>query len=180
MLSLICAWVNGWINNRDAGDLKRHRAHHDANAMRKGEIHIYGKWKHLLQTSKELFERWKKNRNWNVWVVTHISNYLNIHLRKKEKLFSIISKLQATVFRIDLKKWTDIQGLTLWSTAPDTVRTTGHKAWNTPLENLNWECKNDIRELYSNEFDPVFSKKVRRQKYHWGDSLVVVVADSLV
>ena len=26
---LICAWTNGWVNNRDAGDLRRHRAHYD-------------------------------------------------------------------------------------------------------------------------------------------------------
>ena len=24
--SLICAWINGWVNNREAGDLRRHRA----------------------------------------------------------------------------------------------------------------------------------------------------------
>ena len=22
-------WINGWVNNREAGDLKRHRAHYD-------------------------------------------------------------------------------------------------------------------------------------------------------
>ena len=33
MFSLICAWTNGWVNNRDAGDLKRHRAHYDVNVM---------------------------------------------------------------------------------------------------------------------------------------------------
>ena len=27
MFSLICAWKNGWANNRDSGDLRRHRAH---------------------------------------------------------------------------------------------------------------------------------------------------------
>ena len=26
MFSLICVWTNGWVNNRDAGDLRRHRA----------------------------------------------------------------------------------------------------------------------------------------------------------
>ena len=26
---LIYAWTNGWVNNRDAGDLRRHRAHYD-------------------------------------------------------------------------------------------------------------------------------------------------------
>ena len=29
MFSLICAWTNGWANHWDAGDLRRHRAHHD-------------------------------------------------------------------------------------------------------------------------------------------------------
>ena len=29
MFSLICAWINGGINNREAGDLRRHRAHYD-------------------------------------------------------------------------------------------------------------------------------------------------------
>ena len=28
MLSLICAWINGCVNNRLAGDLRRHRAHY--------------------------------------------------------------------------------------------------------------------------------------------------------
>ena len=27
-VSLICAWINGWINNREAGDLRRQRAHY--------------------------------------------------------------------------------------------------------------------------------------------------------
>ena len=27
--SLICTWINGWVNNRGAGDLRRHRAHYD-------------------------------------------------------------------------------------------------------------------------------------------------------
>ena len=30
---LICAWTNGWANNRDADDLRRHRAHYDAIVM---------------------------------------------------------------------------------------------------------------------------------------------------
>ena len=29
MFSLICAWINRWVNNREAGDLRCHRAHHD-------------------------------------------------------------------------------------------------------------------------------------------------------
>ena len=29
IFSLICAWINGWINNRETGDLGRYRAHYD-------------------------------------------------------------------------------------------------------------------------------------------------------
>ena len=33
MFSLICAWINGWVNNREAGDLRRYRAHNDVTVM---------------------------------------------------------------------------------------------------------------------------------------------------
>ena len=33
MFSLICARINGWVNNREAGDLRRHRAHYDVVVM---------------------------------------------------------------------------------------------------------------------------------------------------
>ena len=31
----ICAWMNGWVNTREAGDLRRHRAHYDVTVMSK-------------------------------------------------------------------------------------------------------------------------------------------------
>ena len=33
MFSLICIWINSWVNNREAGDLRRHRGHYDVNVM---------------------------------------------------------------------------------------------------------------------------------------------------
>ena len=33
MFSLICARINGWVNNREAGDLRRHRTHYDVTVM---------------------------------------------------------------------------------------------------------------------------------------------------
>ena len=33
MFSLICAWLKGWVNNREAGDLRRHQAHYDVIVM---------------------------------------------------------------------------------------------------------------------------------------------------
>ena len=33
MFFLICVWINGWVNSREAGDLRRHRAHYDVIVM---------------------------------------------------------------------------------------------------------------------------------------------------
>ena len=34
MFSLICVWINGWVNNREAGDLRHYRAHYDVTVMK--------------------------------------------------------------------------------------------------------------------------------------------------
>ena len=34
MFSLICFSINGWVNNGEAGDFRRHRAHYDVTVMR--------------------------------------------------------------------------------------------------------------------------------------------------
>ena len=78
MFSLICAWINGWVNNRDAGDLRRHRAHYDVTAMHvptyPTSIHprkiimftLYG-WNYYGR----LF--WEQNFVvWNTWKTTYI------------------------------------------------------------------------------------------------------------
>ena len=33
MFSLICVSINGWVNNREAGDLRRYHAHYDVTVM---------------------------------------------------------------------------------------------------------------------------------------------------
>ena len=45
MFSLIGAWINGWVNNREAGDLRRHRVHYDVTVMR------YFLWLHWSRSS---------------------------------------------------------------------------------------------------------------------------------
>ena len=37
MFSLIWAQINGWVNNGEAADMRRHRAHHDVTIM-------WGEW----------------------------------------------------------------------------------------------------------------------------------------
>ena len=33
MLYLICLWINGWVRNLEAGDLRRYRTHYDVTVM---------------------------------------------------------------------------------------------------------------------------------------------------
>ena len=46
VLTLICARINGWVNNREAGDLRRHRAHYDVIVLQQGPV-----WLLCLQNS---------------------------------------------------------------------------------------------------------------------------------
>ena len=38
MFTLICARINGWVNNREAGDLRRHRGHYDVSVMNRNHF----------------------------------------------------------------------------------------------------------------------------------------------
>ena len=40
MFSLICVWINGWANNREAGDLRRYRAHYYVIVMLRGSENV--------------------------------------------------------------------------------------------------------------------------------------------
>ena len=41
MFSLVCAWINGWVNNREAGDLRRHRIHYDVTVIKRVLLIFY-------------------------------------------------------------------------------------------------------------------------------------------
>ena len=54
MFALICVWINGWVNNREAGDLRSHRGHYDVIVMKPNnyEIDRLIKWP-FLRTFKQ-------------------------------------------------------------------------------------------------------------------------------
>ena len=51
MFTLICAWMNGWVNNREAGDLIRHCAHYDVTIMH--DHRLFGRGVDILHVMKE-------------------------------------------------------------------------------------------------------------------------------
>ena len=54
MFSLICAWINGSVNNREAGALRRQRAHHDVIVM-------------VTQNIRDKIMRWDTLVTMNLW-----------------------------------------------------------------------------------------------------------------
>ena len=49
MVSLICAWINGWVNKREAGDSRRHCAYYDVTVMM--TTHALFKTVHTMPTT---------------------------------------------------------------------------------------------------------------------------------
>ena len=45
VFSLICARINDWVNNRQAGDLRRHCGHYDVNVMCRQEGPVTFTWR---------------------------------------------------------------------------------------------------------------------------------------
>ena len=58
MFSLICVWINGCVNNHEAGDWRRYRAHYDVSVMyiwqlkRQSNQHLsrFAWWRHHIGT----------------------------------------------------------------------------------------------------------------------------------
>ena len=44
MFSLICVWINGWVNNSDVGDLRRLGVHYDVTVMKKIFSGCFSAW----------------------------------------------------------------------------------------------------------------------------------------
>ena len=45
-------WINGWVNNREAGDLRRHRTHYDVTVMGNVNCTLSAAHQHIKQQNK--------------------------------------------------------------------------------------------------------------------------------
>ena len=63
MFSLICAWTNSWVNNREAGDLRRHHAHYDVIVMFDSQYDII-----LFTTSRNTTHQWRHYTMYSAWI----------------------------------------------------------------------------------------------------------------
>ena len=89
MSSLICAWIHGRVNNREAGDLIRHRAHYDVTAM---ESNI------PVSTFQELIANWKSI---NLFKLEQTS----YNMITNRMLFSTFDCGQDLLYTLDKQTW---------------------------------------------------------------------------
>ena len=76
MFSLICACINGWVNNGEAGDLRRHCSHYDATVM-------------LIHDFKLLLVR-KSNISWGICIISFITTDISQHF--------VLEKVRASIY----------------------------------------------------------------------------------
>ena len=72
IFSLTCVWINGWVNNREAGDLRRYLAHYDVTVKHIGLTH----WR--MYGSENLGNIGSSNAAWtrvDSWSVRFLLNY---------------------------------------------------------------------------------------------------------
>ena len=67
MFSLICAWINDWVNNREAGDLRRH--HYDVIVMCRYNTIDYNMILHTAPTVIEAGQCHPQKEQWKTRAV---------------------------------------------------------------------------------------------------------------
>ena len=74
MFSLICVWLNVWVNNHEAGDFRRHRGHCDVSVMRRNQIIMSTQSSHLCL---------QPNSGPRLNIKTVLSTYGDFHVKDK-------------------------------------------------------------------------------------------------
>ena len=66
MFTLICARINGWVNNREAGDLRRYRAHYDVIVICYCVIHSHDYVHTMRHKTKQIPHSHDASKRWRI------------------------------------------------------------------------------------------------------------------
>ena len=99
MFSLICTRINGWVNNDEAGDLRRHCAHYDVIVMYQRVIcYTCTDWCHVISLAGMRGHQTPKQRvsstKYFQWHWSHLQGRINLHifvgvLRRTNTIFPV-------------------------------------------------------------------------------------------
>ena len=100
----ISAWVNGWVNNREAGALMRFRAHYDVTVM---NITWYLHWNFTIRRTYVIF--FVKNTKQNQ--TTHVPEKMNSHLNHHNICVSpsMLTNISLALNHRNVPQWPQIQ-----------------------------------------------------------------------
>ena len=91
IFSLICAWTNDWVNNPDAGDLRRHRTRYDVTVMQWCNI---PKYLHIDGLALSCFISIEDIKN-NAWVT--VNNNFFVTSEAIRRWFSRVTKSRVKI-----------------------------------------------------------------------------------
>ena len=121
MFSLISVWINGWVNNREAGDLRRRRSHYDVIVMVLGRCLV----RHRPDAQVLWYVSPPTNTTNDTWMIIFYST-TNTKLRQTMRVvydyltdWPIVARyvkynLVNTLVHMDLFNWNWIRMLTLF------------------------------------------------------------------
>ena len=107
MFSLICVWINGWVNNREAGYLRRYRVHCDVIVMTAHLVMFcFGLFHCFFSTTVNALKGWSleiyaiRSTNWHssAMVVLPIRkrwNHCTTSMLHKTSYYKILKSLKA-------------------------------------------------------------------------------------
>ena len=103
MFSLICVWINDWVNNREAGDLRRYRANSDVIAMHNDLVYPtgYQSWQLML-----IFTQWLGR-----WYIPYA---IGGKLRNFDGCSSALDENKQTLPRLRVSNWNKNGQLRRW------------------------------------------------------------------
>ena len=102
--SLICAWINGWVNNPEAVDLRRHRARYDVNVtetLKFFDLNLGNRKDRLIKPfghEANLF-LWTPSC-WRWWTRLHVVACLCLSKKNGNGMQSIVSNL----FKVEISQ----------------------------------------------------------------------------
>ena len=69
MFSLICDWINAWVNNHEAGEFRHHLTHYDVSVMVMG---CWGHWQSYIGTGQHhITALWVLH--WGILVIAQVT-----------------------------------------------------------------------------------------------------------
>ena len=83
MFSLICVWINGWVNDGEVGDLRCHRAHYDVMIMSFEDKQFFTsiflwtshKTVHQTQSKYNITSRWISSFRFYLFCANHATTF---------------------------------------------------------------------------------------------------------